>query len=113
MDRLIVRWPLVIAVLLVLAVAFGVCVASSRQELAAMEQAAQQASQQLMLTQEKITELKLQLRQVGSSSFIENAARKYYSYQLADELRFEITNPEYLKGYTREEMQLRMEELLE
>ena len=113
MDRFIIRWPLVIAVVFLLAVAFGVCVVSSRQELEAVQQQAQASGQELQMVQEKINSLNLQLRQVGSSSYIENAARKYYSYQKADELRFEIENPECLKGYTEEEMKLRMAELLE
>lgn len=112
MDRFVISWPVVIAVAVVLAVAFGVVVISGERELGVLEAQAVSAHQDLILAQETITALNLELKQVGSSSYVENAARKYYSYLKPGELRFEISNPDCLKGYTEQEMQLRVAELL-
>lgn len=112
MDRFVIRWPVVIAAAVALMVAFGVVVISGERELGALQQQAVSSHQDLILAQETITALNLELKQVGSNSYVENAARKYYSYLKPGELRFEISNPDCLKGYTEQEMQLRVSELL-
>lgn len=112
MDRFVIRWPVVIAAAVALVVAFGVVVISGERELGALQQQAVSSHQDLILAQETITALNLELKQVGSNSYVENAARKYYSYLKPGELRFEISNPDCLKGYTEQEMQLRVSELL-
>ncbi len=112
MDRFVIRWPVIIVAAVLLAVGFGAVVVSGEKQLDALEKQAVESHQELILAQETITMLNLELKQVGSNSYIENAARKYYSYLKPGELRFEISNPDCLKGYTEQEMQLRVAELL-
>jgi len=112
MDRKLIGWPVVIVVAVVLVVAFGAVIISGERELGALQAQAVTSHQDLILAQSAITELNVELKQVGSTSYVENAARKYYSYLKPGELRFEISNPDCLKGYTEQEMQLRVAELL-
>lgn len=112
MDRFVIRWPWVIAMLVTLSTVFVLCIMISQQNLEAIEAQEEASYRELLLAQDVITDLNLQLKQVGSNSYIENAARQHYDYLMPGELRFEISNPGRLDGYTEEEFQMRMEELL-
>ena len=48
---------------------------------------------------------------MGTSSYIESRAREDYAFLKPGELRFEVINPEVLEGYTREELQILMDEM--
>lgn len=112
MDKKVIGWPKVIAAAVLLVIAFFVVVLQGEQNLRALEEQADASHRDLIMAQEVMAGLNLELKQVGSTSYIENAARKYYSYLKPGELRFEISNPDCLKGYTEQEMQLRVAELL-
>ena len=109
-QRGVLRWRYFVALLLVLFVAFFLVMRNIRQEKDAIDQAYDQASHELTLTEERYNALYAELQQVGSSSYIENIARQNYSFLRPNEKRFEIRNPENLSGYTYEEMQILQEE---
>ena len=109
-QRGVLRWRYLLAALLILLTGFFLVMRGIRADQARVNEKLDQASRELLLTEEKYNALSAELQQVGSSSYIENIARQNYSFLRPDEKRFEITNPENLNGYTYEEMQILQEE---
>lgn len=110
LRRGILRWRYIVLAAAIIAIGFGFSMRDIRQDMAAVEEADQQISQELIIAQEEYNQLSAQLEQVGSQSYIENVARQYYSFLRQDEVRFEIRNAEALSGYTYEEMQILQQE---
>lgn len=109
-QRGILRWRYLVIALLVLSLAFVLVMRGVRKDRATILEAQSQSSRELLLTQENYDALTVRLAQVGSSGYIENIARQNYSFVRKNEKRFEITNPEFLDGYTYEELQILQEE---
>ena len=109
-QRGVLRWRYLVVALLILFTAFFLVMRGIRADREKIDQALDQVSREQVLTEEKYNALYAELQQVGSSSYIENIARKNYSFLRPKEKRFEITNPEDLNGYTYEEMQILQEE---
>ncbi|MCH5286922.1 MAG: hypothetical protein J1E43_05850 [Christensenellaceae bacterium] len=109
-QRGILRWRYLVVMLLLLFLAFFLVMRGVNSDKADVEAAYAQSYRELLLTQEAYNALSAELDQVGSSSYIENVARQNFSFLWEGELRFEITNPENLNGYTYEEMQILQEE---
>ena len=109
-QRGILRWRYLFVMLFLLCLAFFLVMRGVNSDRAGMEDARAQASRELVLTQDEYNALSAELAQVGSSSYIENVARQYYSFLKPGELRFEISNPEDLNGYTDEEMKILQQE---
>ena len=109
-QRGVLRWRYLVIALLVILLCFYLTMRGIRQDLAAVADDQAQTARELLLAQEQYNSLTAELQQVGSSSYIENVARQYYSFLKPGELRFEITNPEDLNGYTYEEMQILQQE---
>ncbi len=109
-ERGVLRWRVLIPALLVMALLFWwIMRGVTRDRLTAGDYQAQ-AEHELLLAQEEYDALCAELKQVGSSSYIENVARKDFSFLKKGELRFEITNPEDLSGYTYEEIAILQQE---
>ncbi|MBQ8556819.1 MAG: septum formation initiator family protein [Clostridia bacterium] len=109
-DRKIISWRLLALMLAVLLVIFGVMMHMSQKELASLR--AQDAALQMQLSSMEMTysDLKAELRWVGSDSYVENEAREKYDFIKEGELCFEVTNPQALDGYTQEEWQIILDE---
>jgi len=112
MDRVIIRWQALVLVGLVIIGAFVWAFSVNRQDL--QETETREASLQRTLARLQNNQLTLtaELRQIGSNSYIENRARTDFAFLKPGELRFEVVNPEALEGYTAEEMQILMEEMV-
>ena len=110
-QRGVLRWRYLVIALLIILLLFSLAMHSIRQDRAAMLDRQTQASRELILAQDAYNALTVELQQVGSSSYIENVARQYYSFLKPGELRFEISNPENLYGYTDEEMKILQQEI--
>ena len=109
-QRGILRWRYLVVGLLLMLLVFGLVMSGIQRDRADAEEARLQANQVLSQAQLRYDALNAELRQVGSSSYIENIARQYYSFLKKGELRFEITNSDALNAYTYEEMQIYQEE---
>ena len=109
--RGVLRWRYLVIALLVILFLFSLAMHNIQQEKAAVIDQQTQISRELALTQEKYDALKAKSLQVGSSSYIESVARQYYSFLKPGELRFEISNPDDLYGYTEEEMKILQQEI--
>ena len=110
-QRGVLRWRYLIIALMVILLLFSLAMHSIRQDRAAALDQQVQVSRELILAQEAYNALTAELKQVGSSSYIENVARQYYSFLKPGELRFEISNPDDLNGYTDEEMKILQQEI--
>ena len=66
------------------------------QQLAVMEQEANQYQQLLDDARAEKKEVELEIAQAGTDAYIENIARTEYGFLKPGEIRFEITNPEVL-----------------
>lgn len=106
----VLRWRYLVIALLVILLAFTLAMRGIQRDKAAIVDQQTQASRELILAQDAYNALTVELQQVGSSSYIENVARQYYSFLKPGELRFEISNPEDLNGYTYEEIQILQQE---
>ena len=109
-KRGVLRWRYLIIALIVILLLFSLVMHGIRRDRAAALDQRAQVSRELILAQDAYNALTVELQQVGSSSYIENVARQYYSFLKPGELRFEISNPEDLNGYTYEEMQILQQE---
>lgn len=112
LNRVVIRWQaLALAGVLILAL-FGWAFWRNQQDLAAEtnRQAALQRS--LMKLQNDQIALTSEMAQIGTTGYIETRAREDYSFLKPGELRFEIVNPECLKGYTKDELRILMQEML-
>ena len=109
-QRGVLRWRYLIAVLLVLLLAFGLVMHGVLRDKADAQEKRDQAARARQLAEEKLADLNDRLAIVGSEGHIENLARQSYSFLREDEQLFEITNPEDLDGYTYEEMRILLEE---
>ena len=109
-QRGVLRWRYLVIALLVILLAFTFAMHGIRKDRAVMLDQQTQTSKELILAQEAYNALYAELQQVGSSSYIENVARQYYAFLKPGELRFEISNPDDLNGYTYEEMQILQQE---
>lgn len=112
MDRVIIRWQALVLVCAVIVGAFVWAFSVNRQDLRETESREAMLQRSLTRLQAEQISLTAELRQIGSSSYIENRARTDYAFLKPGELRFEIVNPEALEGYTAEEMQILMEEMV-
>lgn len=112
MDRMVIRWQAVALICVLILAAFAWAFWGNRQDMQATQ--AREAALQRTLTRLQNEQLSLtaELEQVGTSNYIENRARTDYSYLKPGELRFEVVNPEALEGYTAEEMQILLEEMI-
>ena len=109
-QRGVLRWRYLIAALAVMVLVFALVmrgVMSDREEVLARQAA---ADCDLTLAQERYDALTVRLQQIGSSGYIENIARQNFAFLKDGELRFEVTNPEDLNGYTYEEMKILQQE---
>lgn len=112
MDRAVIRWP---AMVLGAALIIGLfawlfwCNHADMEATLARESALQQTITRLQNDQIAITS---ELEQVNTTGYIESRARADYSYMKPGELRFEVVNPDCLKGYTEAELQILMEEMI-
>lgn len=105
-QRGVLRWRYLIVALLAIFLVFFFVMRGIRADRDIVVEQNTQAARSLLLAQEEYDKLSAELAQVGSSSYIENIARQNYSFLKPGELRFEISNPEALNGYTYEEMQI-------
>ena len=109
-QRGVLRWRYLAIALMVMLLAFTLAMRGIHRDKAVILDQQTQVSRELLLAQEAYNALTAELQQVGSSSYIENVARQYYAFLKPGELRFEISNPEDLSGYTYEEMQILQQE---
>ena len=109
-HRGVLRWRYLVIALLVILIAFFWVMRGMRQEMDQTRDAYAQVSKELVLAKSDYDALYAKLQQVGSSSYIENVARQYYSFLKPGELRFEISNPEDLNGYTEDEIRILQQE---
>lgn len=112
MDRMIIRWRALVLVCAVIIGAFVWAFSVNRRDLQETETQEATLQRALVRMQEEQLNLEAELRQIGSSSYIENRARTDWSFLKPGELRFEVVNPEALEAYTAEEMQILMEEMM-
>lgn len=112
MDRMVIRWQAIALVCFVILAAFAWAFWGNQQDMKATEE--REAALQRTLTRLQNNQLDLteQLNQIGSVDYIENRARTDYAFLKPGELRFEVVNPEALEGYTAEEMQILLEEMV-
>lgn len=110
-QRGVLRWRYLVIALLILLLAFAFAMHGIQRDRAAILDQQTQVNRELLLAQEAYNALSSELQQVGSSSYIENVARQYYAFLKPGELRFEISNPEDLNGYTEEEMKILQQEV--
>ena len=111
MDRVIISWRAMAVFCALIVAAFGFAFWNNRQaydQAAAQETALQQTLTRLQNDQLSLTG---QIKEIGTGSYIESKARSDYAFLKPGELRFEIVNPEVLEGYTRDEMQILMDEM--
>ena len=111
MDRVIISWRAMAVFCALIVAAFGFAFWNNRQaydQAAAQETALQQTLTRLQNDQLSLTG---QIKEIGTSSYIESKARSDYAFLKPGELRFEIVNPEVLEGYTRDEMKIVMDEM--
>ena len=111
MDRRVISWKAMVLFCVLIVAAFGFVFHSNAVDMQTAQE--QEAALQQTLTRLQNDQLELtgQIRQVGTSSYIETRAREDYAFLKPGELRFEIVNPEVLEGYTREELQILMDEM--
>lgn len=109
-QRGVLRWRYLIIALFIVLLTFTLAMRGISRDRAAILDLQMQTSRELILAQEAYNALAAELQQVGSSSYIENVARQHYAFLKPGELRFEISNPEDLNGYTYEEMQILQKE---
>ncbi|MBQ8653823.1 MAG: septum formation initiator family protein [Clostridia bacterium] len=111
MDRVVISWKAMIlfCVLIVGVFAFLFHTNSADMDTALQQEAVLQ--QTLTRLQNDQIALTGQIKQIGTSSYIEARAREDYAFLKPGELRFEIVNPEVLEGYTRDELQILMDEM--
>ena len=112
MDRVIIRWQALALVFAVIIGAFVWAFSVNRRDLQETETREAMLQRSLVRLQEEQLNLTAELRQIGSISYIENRARTDYAFLKPGELRFEVVNPEALEGYTAEELQILMEEMV-
>ena len=110
-QRGVLRWRYLVIALLVILLLFSLAMNSLRRDRVAVMDQQTQVSRELILAQDQYNALTLELQQVGSSSYIESVARQYYSFLKPGELRFEISTPDDLYGYTEEEMKILQQEI--
>jgi len=113
LSEKVIPWPWMLLIFLAVFAVFFFAIRSGEQDLQTARQQQKESGEALILANDELNSLRAEISQVGSSSYIENAARNNYGYLKPGELRFEIANPENLKGYTYEELQIRVSELLQ
>lgn len=111
MDRMVVSWRAMVVFCAVIVIAFAFAFYSNDKDLRTAEEQAAALQENLTRLQNDQLELTDQLKQVGTSSYIEHRAREDYAFLKPGELRFEIINPDVLEGYTKEELQILMDEM--
>lgn len=109
-ERGILRWRYLVIALVILLLAFGLIMRGVLRDKAVAQDSYDQVSQELNQAEAKLSKLNDRLATVGTDGHIENVARQSYSFLRKEEQRFEITNPEFLDGYTYEEMRILLEE---
>ena len=112
MDRVIIRWQALALVCAVIIGAFVWAFAVNRRDLQDTETREAMLQRSLSRLQQEQLNLTAELKQIGSTSYIENRARTDYAFLKPGELRFEVVNAEALEAYTAEEMQILMEEMM-
>lgn len=111
MDRVVVSWRAMALFCVAIVAVFAFAFHSNQRDMETARQQEAALQQTLARLQNDQLELTDQLKQVGTSSYIEARAREDYAFLKPDELRFEIINPEVLEGYTKEELQILMDEM--
>lgn len=111
MDRMVIRWKAMIVFCVLIVAVFGFAFHANTVDMRTAQE--QEAALQQTLNRLQNDQLTLtgQIKQVGTSSYIETRAREDYAFLKPGELRFEIVNPEVLEGYTTEELQILMDEM--
>lgn len=111
MERVVIRWRAMVLICAVVLIGFAWAFWGNYQDVRAAE--ARQAALQQSITrlQAEQNNLTRELEQVGSVGYLENRAREDYAFIKPGELRFEVINPDDLKGYTKEELQIVMDEI--
>ena len=111
MDRVVIRWRAMALFCVLIVAVFAVGFWSNARDMRRAQEQETALQQTLTRLQNDLLELTGQLLQVGTSSYIESRAREDYAFLKPGELRFEVINPEVLEGYTREELQILMDEM--
>ena len=111
MDRLVVRWEAMAVFCVLIVAVFGFVFHANSVDMKTARQQEAALQQTLNRLQNDQLELTGQIKQVGTNSYIETRAREDYAFLKPGELRFEIINPEVLEGYTKEELQILMDEM--
>lgn len=111
MDRMVIRWEAMVVFCVLIVAVFGFAFHANKVDMETARQQETVLQQTLTRLQNDQLELTGQIKQVGTSSYIETRAREDYAFLKPGELRFEIINPEVLEGYTKEELQILMDEM--
>lgn len=111
MRKIIIRWPVVIAVCVALLAGFALGMISNAgmARSALKEEEALQSA--LTRKEQSVLEKRRAIGSVGSDSFLEMSARLDYDYVKPGELRFEVRNEDLLQNYTDEEIQILANEM--
>lgn len=112
MDRMVIRWKAMALICVVILAGFCWAFIGNYQDMQATQARENALQQTLTRLQNDQIELLSELQEVGTTNYIENRARTDYAYLKPGELRFEVVNPEALEGYTAEEMQILLEEMV-
>lgn len=112
MDRVTIQWRFFIIVCVVVLGLFGW--GFWRNHVDRQNATASESTLQTKLTQlhNEDVNLNAELQLIGTTSYIENRAREDYAFLKPGEMRFEIVNPECLKGYTESEWLILTQELV-
>lgn len=110
-DRMVIRWEAMIVFCVLIVVVFGFAFHANSVDMQRAQEQEAALQQTLNRLQNDQLELTGQIKQVGTTSYIETRAREDYAFLKPGELRFEIVNPEVLEGYTTEELQILMDEM--
>lgn len=103
-------WIFVAAAVLLAVFVFGMQQNDARlQRLLETEAEMQEA---VALREQQVLDIQRDLSTVGTMSYIEVHARSDHGYLRPGEIRFHIDSKEVLNGYTQEEMQFIMDELV-
>ncbi|MGN0778761.1 MAG: septum formation initiator family protein [Aristaeellaceae bacterium] len=111
MDRVVIRWQAMAVACVLIVALFAAGLWSNARDLRTAQERETAMQEELTHLQEIELELSAELEKVGTASYIEARAREDYAFLKPGELRFEVINPKVLEGYTREELQILMDEI--
>lgn len=111
MERRVMNWGGVLLILAVLLAAFLTTHLILKNTYASKR--AYLDNEQRILTQleEENRQLESMMRYSGTENYIVSSAMSDYGYMNKNDIRFEVTNPEALYGYTEEELRILVDEM--